>query len=52
MNSDQDCPPVSGYVIYEDDCKTLSGVFKNPRDLIQTLSNGMLYAHLVDGAKI
>ena len=46
--TDSNCPPVSGYTIYEKDCTTLSSAFENSSDLMSTLSDEFLNAKLVN----
>jgi hypothetical protein len=44
--TDLDCPSVKNMTIYEKDCTTISSVFKNPNDLMSSLSDRFVYAEL------
>ena len=46
--TDSNCPAITSIKIYNKDCVTLSTSFENPSDLISTLSDGYLYARLLD----
>ena len=42
------CPAVESIKIYIKDCTTISAEFSNSNDLMSSLSNGLLYAELVN----
>ena len=42
------CPSVKNMTIYEKDCLTISSVFKNPNDLMSSLTGGFVYAELAN----
>jgi len=48
IDSDINCPAVTGYELFNKDCNTLSSAFENAGDLGPTLSNRFLYGKLVN----
>ena len=45
---DVNCPAVESIKIYEKNCSTISAEFESSNDLMSSLSNGLLYAKLVN----